>query len=74
MYRYCDCKDWRGEINLYKANNGRNKMRTTETDKNGVCLFCGHHTIENRNILTHTKASVDHNVSKGELGVSGYLR
>jgi hypothetical protein len=75
MYKYCDCKDFKGEVNLYKANNGRNKMRTTETNKKGECIFCGHCAIENRNSLTESsKRGLTYNISAAAVGVTKYLR
>ena len=74
MYKYCDCRDFKGEVNLRRANNGQNKMKATETDKNGVCIFCKHHAIENRNILKEANKRGRVNVSSVTPGIADYLR
>lgn len=74
MLKYCDCKDFKGEINLYKANNGRNKMRTTETNKDGECIFCGHCAVFSTEVLTWSQKNSPYNASAGKNGVTKYLR
>jgi len=72
MFKYCDCRDNRGTLDLRKAKNGHNKMRYTNTDKEGKCVYCMHFALISKDILKVTRSGLQ---CKGsDVGVKKYFK
>lgn len=65
MY-YCDCRNSKGEVDIYRAKHGQLAMKPTKADKEGYCVHCGHialETDEQQGLFTYKSMkcfSVDH--------------